>query len=89
MKIVINTEFGGISDYAAEHRTDAYFIEQVEKGVVNTGVPENETKWSWTTNFERLKVVEIPDEATDYKVREYDGKEWVDYVIDGKICSIR
>ena len=86
MKIVINTEFGGISDYAAEHRTDPAFIVAVEQGLVNTGVPKNQT--SWNVNFEFLKVVEIPDEATDYKVREYDGKEYIDYVLDGKLNRI-
>ena len=86
MKIVINTEFGGISEYADEHRTDAAFIDAVERGLVNTGVPENE--FGWNLNFERLKVVEIPDEATDYKVRDYDGKEYIDYVLDGKLNRI-
>lgn len=31
----------------------------------------------------RLKVVEIPDEATDWELDEYDGVESITYVVDG------
>lgn len=33
----------------------------------------------------KLVVVDIPDEATDYIVQEYDGMESVIYVVDGII----
>ena len=32
-----------------------------------------------------LKVVEIPDESTNYYLDEYDGLESVIYVVDGKL----
>lgn len=32
-----------------------------------------------------LKVVEIPDNCTDYELDEYDGAEGIIYVVDGKI----
>ena len=32
-----------------------------------------------------LKIVEIPLEATDYFINEYDGAESVIYVVDGKL----
>ena len=32
-----------------------------------------------------LRVVEIPDEATDWRIDEYDGFESVVYVVDGKL----
>lgn len=32
-----------------------------------------------------LRVVEIPDEATDWELMEYDGMETVIYVVDGKL----
>lgn len=32
-----------------------------------------------------LKVVEIPFEATDWHIDEYDGLESVVYVVDGKL----
>ena len=39
-------------------------------------------------SFARLELVEIPDEATDYKFYEYDGREWVVYVLDGKLVEV-
>lgn len=33
----------------------------------------------------RLKIVEIPDNCTDYEINEYDGIETITYVVDGKI----
>jgi len=39
-------------------------------------------------NDSSLVVVNIPDEATDWKITEYDGMETLHYVIDGKIHSI-
>jgi hypothetical protein len=33
----------------------------------------------------KLKVVEIPDTATDYEINEYDGAESITYVVDGKL----
>ena len=33
----------------------------------------------------KLRVVEIPDCATDYEIDEYDGFETIIYVVDGKI----
>lgn len=35
-----------------------------------------------------LKVIEIPDNATDYDLDEYDGVETLIYVVDGKIHRI-
>lgn len=35
-------------------------------------------------NFSALAVAEVPDEATDWWIDEYDGYESVYYVIDGK-----
>lgn len=29
----------------------------------------------------------VPDEATDWNLMEYDGMEWVIYVLDGKLHS--
>jgi hypothetical protein len=33
-----------------------------------------------------LVVVEIPDNATDWNIEEYDGLETVIYVLNGRIC---
>ena len=32
-----------------------------------------------------LKVIEIPNESTDWDINEYDGFESIVYVVDGKI----
>ena len=39
-------------------------------------------------SFAELELVEIPDEATDYKLYEYDGNEWVVYVLGGKLVEV-
>ena len=33
----------------------------------------------------RLKIIEIPDNATDWRIMNYDGDEEVIYVVDGII----
>lgn len=90
MKIVINKCFGGFSvndnivrmlnlesRYDLEDdRTNAKLIELIESGEdVNS-------------EYSDLAVVEIPDDATDYKINEYDGYETVYYVLDGKIKRV-
>lgn len=35
-----------------------------------------------------LRVVEIPEEATDWEMNEYDGFESITYVVNGKIHHI-
>ena len=90
MKIVINKCFGGFGingdtmerlnlddPYELEDdRTNAGLINLIESGV------------NVDTDFSNLKVVEIPDDATDYMINEYDGYEHVLYVLDGKIKRI-
>lgn len=80
MKIVINTAYGAITDESAALRTDPQFIEDVESGRF---VGRETSAWGST---ETLRVVEIPDDATDYRVVNYDGCELVIYVRDGMIC---
>lgn len=88
MKVIINRDYGGFSvpseiasaigckewDDSIEIRTNRIFIEWVEKHEFN---PMNV-----------LSVVEIPDEATDWKLNEYDGLESIIAVVDGKIVHI-
>lgn len=89
MKLVINRCFGGFSvkpeirkKYGLENcdrwnsedcHTNKKLIELIE-----SGIDCNDT-------CSKLQIVEIPDEATDYYVKAYDGAESVLYVIDGKI----
>lgn len=90
MKIVINKCFGGFSvndnivkmlnlesRYELEDdRTNAKLIELIEAGKNVNG------------EFSDLVVVEIPEDATDYMIDEYDGYEHVLYVLDGKIKRV-
>jgi hypothetical protein len=90
MKIVINKCFGGFSvndnivkmlnlesRYDLEDdRTNARLIELIESGEDVNG------------DYSNLTVVEIPDDATDYMINEYDGYENVLYVLDGKIKRV-
>lgn len=86
MKIIINTCFGGFG-----------VREDIEKKLGLDKMNENEIR----TNPEliamieagedvdgycaELEVVEIPDNATDYHLGEYDGMESIIYVLDGKL----
>ena len=90
MKIVINKCFGGFSvndnivkmlnlesRYDLEDdRTNVKLIELIESGEDVNG------------DYSNLAVVEIPDDATDYMINEYDGYENVLYVLDGKIKRV-
>lgn len=90
MKIVINRCFGGFSvnddivkmlnlknGYDLENdRTNAKLIELIESGV------------NVNSRFSNLAVVEIPEDATDYVIEEYDGCEHILYVLDGKIKRV-
>lgn len=84
MKIIINSCVGGFSinnilcqQYGfkkyGESRTNKKLIELIESGIYCSGECAD------------LRIVEIPDEATDYYIDNYDGLERVLYVIDGKI----
>ena len=88
MRIVINKCYGGFSvseelanrlglknGYCAEEmRTDERLIE---------AVLEDREKASG--ECARLAVVDVPDEATDWRIDEYDGFESITYVLNGKM----
>lgn len=86
MKMVVNRCYGGFcaseevvkrlgleSPYSAD-RYDSKLIDIIEHDLC----PYNGA-------FASLEVVEIPDEATDYYINDYDGIESVLYVLDGHI----
>lgn len=91
MKIVINRCFGGFGlsdacekalglgdDYDCDDiRTDERLIALVEKDSAFASY-----------EYAKLVVVEIPDNATDYEINEYDGLESVIAVVDGKIVHL-
>lgn len=88
MEIVINNDFGGFyipneffrlnnlenhyHNYSWD-RTDALLIEYVK----NHPIEEH--------YLHGLVIVTIPDAATDWRISDYDGKETVWYVFDGKM----
>lgn len=76
MKVVVNTTWNTfkVSAEAAEKlnlaRTDSELIEFVEH------YPEK---------CPNLEIINIPEEVTDWEISEYNGKEHIICVIDGKI----
>jgi hypothetical protein len=82
MKIVVNGAFGGyglgvdkelkslINKYEGGDRTNPELVACVENNPNRCG---------------DLEIIEIPDNATDWDINEYDGLETVIYVVDGKI----
>lgn len=59
----------------AVERTDERLIAFVEANYAKDSKPRKK----------RLKVVEIPEEATDWEFNDYDGMESITYVVGGKI----
>jgi len=66
-------EFFGCGKYDEIDRDHPVLVEFVEK------------HGEYQEGLSRLRVVEIPSDATDWEVNEYDGFESVTYVVDGKI----
>lgn len=90
MKIVINKCYGGFSinkefrerfgvkwDWDVS-RTDPKLIELLE----------TYGSQAVSGNYASLSIVEVPDDATDWRLNEYDGWESVTYVQDGKMYDL-
>lgn len=86
MKIVINDYFGGyglsegfLEKYGEEfeelERNDPRLVAAIEE------FGEEES----SDDYAKIRIVEIPDDATDYSIEEYDGAESIIYVKDGKL----
>ena len=86
MKIIINKCFGGFG-----------VNEEIEEKLGLTEMDEEEIRYNpelialiesgedVSDEFANLKVVELPDNCTDYYIDEYDGNESIIYVVDGKL----
>lgn len=87
MKVVVNRCYGGFSlsraamealgvesPYEEISRINPNLIAFVEKDAL-----------SGSGRHAKLQIVEIPDEATDWEISEYDGFETIIYVLNGKL----
>ena len=96
MKVAINVNFGGFrlkKDIAKKYgwdewdvdRTDQKLIELIESGInVSADEPQLDDE-DEDGDYRAIQVVNVPDEATDWKIIEYDGAEEIIYVLDGKM----
>ena len=88
MKIVINTCFGGFSlptEFCKKYNMEPYDdIERTDERLVSFIESRGRIREGCTM----LVVKEIPDNATDYMITEYDGAEGIIYVVDGKLEEI-
>lgn len=87
MKLVINRCFGGfdLPDEVLEELGYTYFDTPNLRGDLRLIKMVEEDPKRFKGLGTSLKVVNIPDAATDYKIDEYDGAESVIYVLNGKI----
>lgn len=92
MKAVINRCFGGFSlptefceKYGIDKYDDEFYdISRTDERLVSFVESKNFTQ----PTFSKLSVVEIPDNATDWEISEYDGAEEIICVVDGTIWHI-
>lgn len=89
MRVVINVSFGGFSlpeEFCKKYNMDKYDdIKRTDERLVKFVISH---KNSVEVFCGRLVAKEIPDNATDYIITEYDGAESIYYVLDGKIYEI-
>ena len=84
MTLVLNKAFGGFSlpnGFMEEYGYTWKYASDVNR--------DDPRLINWVSNnpneSEDLECVEIPNEATDYEIDEYDGFESVTYVVNGKL----
>lgn len=91
MKIVINACYGGfgLSDEAYHFFAEKLNDEWINEFDLRTNplfIQKVEENSQWVSNdYSKLRVVEIPNGATDWSIDEYDGLERIVYVLNGKI----
>ena len=93
MKIVINRCYGGFAipkQYLEQLnlRSEYSYIERTDPCLISIIEEHGGTLEKTTHGPALLTVVEIPNEATDYEINEYDGFEIITYVLDGKLYHI-
>ena len=88
MKIVINRCYGGfsLSNFAVSvlGLSNCYDeISRFDEDLIS--LIESEGSEAVSGSNAKLCIVDIPDDFTDYEIADYDGVEYVVYVVDGKI----
>lgn len=90
MQIVVNRCFGGfgLSDAALQNLPEGIewseYINRINPILVQV---VSDLGPRANGRFSELSIFDIPEEATDWSIEEYDGFETVIYVINGKICK--
>ena len=89
MKFVLNKCYGGfdLSEEAQEILGQAdYEIKRDDPDLL--ALIEEKGIQFVQGKYAKLKIVEIPESATDFTLDEYDGWERIIYVVDGKLNFI-
>lgn len=92
MVYVLNKCYGGfsLSHFAMENLgvKDRYASLTAEQIVELADLIEEHGAEACSGPFAKLKVVEIPDDCTDWELEEFDGIERITYVLDGKLYHV-
>lgn len=86
MKFVLNKCYGGfdLSEEAQEILGQADFEIKRDDPDLLALIEEKGIQFV-QGKYAKLKVVEVPESATDFTLDEYDGWERIIYVLDGKL----
>ena len=89
MIFILNKCYGGwsISDFAMEQLgLDSNYpdMDEVDEKKLAELINEYGSE-KCSGHSAKLKVIESPDNATDWDIEEYDGIERIVYVVDGKL----
>lgn len=92
MKIAINHDYGGWALTNQMVRELGYDTNVTDRYDVEDKIKRNDMQLIKLVMKDIIHneksvygIVEIPDDATDWEISEYDGWESVTYVLDGKI----
>ena len=85
-KILVNLDFGGFGikkEYFEDFMERTHGLDDIREDEKLITLVEQ--GFDIGDDYSDIGIAEIPDNATDYYINEYDGKEEVLYVVDGKI----
>lgn len=86
MKMIINDSFGGFG--VREDVLEKFGLSEAEEDTIRFDpnlIALVESGEDINDDDSDLAVVEIPDNATDWFIDEYDGSEQIIYVVDGRL----